>query len=182
MALPARPAALLRAITRKSVPGCNAAQRRRKHSRTCRLIRLRITELPTLPLTVIPSRGSCPSFLPIMTTKFADCSFAPARDNFKNSARFSRRAVFGNCSVPFRIIRAFGSTPCAFGWHTDRQSFPSFGAAPFEHFASARCLHTGEKTVRAFSPNVARLIGSFHRNIAPLGGLIGQVFISIIPT
>ena len=171
MTLPGRPAALLRAITRKSVPICNAARRRRKTSRTCRLIRLRITALPTLPLTVIPSRDCCPSFLPVMTTKFADWSFAPARDNFKNSARFSRRAVFGNCSVPFGVIRSFGSAPCAFGWHTDRQSFSSFGAAPFEYFAPARCLHAGEKTVRAFSPNVARLIGSFHRNIAPLGGL-----------
>ena len=182
IALPGMPAALLRAITRKSVPGCNTARRRRKNSRTCRLIRLRITELPTLPLTVIPSRACCLSFLPMMTTKFADWSFAPARDNFKNSARFSRRAVFGNCSVPFRVIRAFGSAPRALGWHADGQSFPSFGAAPSEHRAPARRLHASEKTVRAFSPDVARLIGSFHRNITPLGRFIGQVFISIIPT
>lgn len=182
MAPAGRPAAPLRAITRKSVPGGNPARRRRKNSRTCRLIRLRTTELPTLPLTVIPSRDSCRAFLALMTTKFADGSFAPARDTFRNSARFSKRAVFGNRSVPFRVIRAFGSAPRAFGWYTDGQSFPSFGAAPFEHFAPAGCLHAGEKTVRAFSPNVARLIGSFHRNIAPLGGVIGQVFISIIPT
>lgn len=70
--LPPSPAALLRAITRTSAPGRSKARRRRKNSRTCRLIRLRVTELPTLPLTVIPNRDSGPSLARLMMTKFVE--------------------------------------------------------------------------------------------------------------
>jgi len=97
----ARAPAPLRAITTKSVAGGKAARRRRKNSRTRRLMRFRTTELPTLPLTVIPSRVSSLSFGQLITTKCAVWTLTPARDSLRNSARLLRRAVFGNRSVPF---------------------------------------------------------------------------------
>jgi len=72
MLAPAKPAALFRAMTRISIPDRSAARRRRKNSRTCRLIRLRITELPTLLLTVIPNRDLDRSFALLIMMKLAD--------------------------------------------------------------------------------------------------------------
>lgn len=109
-AQPVRLAAPGRAITRKSTPAGHSARRRRKNSRIWRLTRLRVTEFPTLPLTVIPKRDSPPPFLPLMTTKDADWILLPDFDRRKNSRRLRRRADCGSRCEPadltgFRQIR-----------------------------------------------------------------------------
>jgi hypothetical protein len=90
----------VRVITRKSVTGGKLDWFRRKNSRTWRLIRLRTTELPTLPLTVMPKRLRGPSQLSLITTKFGAWNRLPVRDKFKNCGRLRRRADFGNRSLP----------------------------------------------------------------------------------
>ncbi len=62
----------------------------------------------------------------------------------------------------------------AFRRHADGQAFSSFGAAALEHLAASRRLHASQKTVRALAPDVARLIGAFHRNMAPLRRFSGK--------
>ena len=96
----APPAALLRAMTRISVAGGRSARWRRKYSRIRRLMRLRVTEFPTLPLTVTPNRFSDPLLARVMITKLAVWVLTPVRDSFRNSSRFLKRAVFGNCCEP----------------------------------------------------------------------------------
>jgi hypothetical protein len=155
------PAAPPLAMTRKSQDGVHPTRRRRKNSRTSRLIRFRVTELPTFPLTVIPNRHWPRSLGLLITTKFADGFLRPARDSFRNSGRFLRRADFGNFSLPGGNILSCLRTG-ALRRHVHRQSLPPLGAAPLEHFTPAGCIHAGEKTVGALSANIARLIGSFH--------------------
>jgi hypothetical protein len=99
-------AALLRAMTRISVAGGSSARWRRKYSRIRRLMRLRVTELPTLPLTVTPNRFSDRLLARVMITKLAVWNLAPVRDSFKNSARFLKRAVFGNRCEPVSDMRS----------------------------------------------------------------------------
>ena len=53
--------------------------------------------------------------------------------------------------------------------HRDREFFSSFSPASSEHVTPTRGRHTGKKTVSPFSSYIARLIGSFHRNVTPLG-------------
>lgn len=160
------PAAPVLAMTRKSQDGVRPERQRRKTSRTSRLIRLRVTELPTLPLTVIPNRHWPRSLGSLITTKFTDGCLRPARDSFKNSGRFLRRTDFGNFSLPR------GDIPSCLGAgalrrHVHRQSLSPLGAAPLEHFTPAGSLHADEKTVGALSSNIARLIGSLHKINTP---------------
>lgn len=108
MPLPPSAAAPLRAMTRISLCIGRSARCRRKYSRIERLMRFRVTALPTLPLTVIPKRLPCCPFAQTTTTKFADCSLTPRRERLTNSARFRRRAVFGNrCEVVSDSTRTY---------------------------------------------------------------------------
>ena len=82
MVFPSRPAALARAMIRMSLAAGSSARWRRKYSLNRRFKRLRITELPTLALTVIPNRLSDRSFILVMMTKFAGvlvCKVGPQR-------------------------------------------------------------------------------------------------------
>jgi hypothetical protein len=49
-----------------------------------------------------------------------------------------------------------------FGWNRDGEAFAPFVATAFEDGSSRSRAHPGEEAVRAFSANVAWLIGSFH--------------------
>ena len=68
-----------------------------KYSRTIRLIRLRMTALPTLRLTVSPNRGSfVPSSLRAKSRKWGETVFAPFAVTRRKSAETRSRAALPN--------------------------------------------------------------------------------------
>src|SRR5581483_6939855 len=171
------PAAPGRAMMRMSACCGSSARWRRKYSRTRRLTRFRTTAFPTLELTVTPRRFSERLLLRVRITKLAEWSLAPPRESFKNSARFLRRAVLGKRCDPLSDMRPAQSSPRALRRHGNRQALAPLGTPAFQHLAPARRFHPGEESVGPFSADVARLIGSLHKNNAPSGRLKGQVVI-----
>src|SRR5579884_3787781 len=83
------------AITTTSTAAGYRCRHRRKTSRVTRLIRLRITALPTRVLTVTPRRARGPGPGRWITTKQAVCRARPCRWTARKSARRRRRAALG---------------------------------------------------------------------------------------
>jgi len=86
---------------------------------------------------------------------------------------FSQAGRFRKFFPPFqRHPRLLGARP--FRRRGNCESFPSLRPAPLQHITPAGCLHTGEKTMRPFSSDIARLIGSLHGKFTPLGRLAAK--------
>ena len=101
------------AINTKSSPSANSGRFRRKNSRICRLTRVRTTALPTLRLTVRPSRALEHTVAKAKSRKKRPPILRPAAVTERKSVPSNRRADLGNrssrCGVapssrPFGVV------------------------------------------------------------------------------
>lgn len=124
------------AITRRSPRG-NVSGRRRKYSRTTRLIAFRLYALSIFLGTIIPillfSRGN---------QRKRKCRFA------RLLAFVARRRSKNSC---FRGMALFNRNP-----------MPAFKSSAFQNFAACGPCHFAPKPVRSGPTNSGWLIGSFH--------------------
>lgn len=122
----------------------SAAARRRRRAL------LRATALPTLRLTVKPTRNTGsfaeeqPSTSRACKTTPGAAHFRPALATRRNSERRFRRAIPGD-------------TACSGG-----QALAALGAAPGQNSAAANGRHAGTESVPALANELAWLKGAFH--------------------
>ena len=64
--------------------------------------------------------------------------------------------------LEIRMVYLAGLATRLLGWNRDGEAFAPFGATAFDDGSPRSRAHPGEEAVRAFSANVAWLIGSFH--------------------
>ena len=114
-----------------------------KNSRRYRLTLLRTTAHPVFLLAVIPSRAIWRLFSLHTTRNPRTVVLRCAEASCRNSARFRKRAVFGNVAVVSIITQKLELFCC----DSYRQAFTPFRSSAFDDQATIFCGHSYEKSV-----------------------------------
>ena len=132
-----------------------------KNSRRYRLTRLRTTAHPIFLLAVIPSLATWRLFSRHTTRNPRTAVLWGAEASWINSARFRKRAVFGNVDPVPAITQELKLFHCdSYG-----QVFTPFCPSTLDNQAAIFCRHSYQKSVGAFTWSITWLICSFHLNL-----------------
>lgn len=172
-----------RAMMTRSTPGGSKSGQVRKHSRQTRLIRLRLTAGPTLPLTTRPIRGGAVDRpAGCAATRSVKCGVTTrrpvrwARTNsmWLRSRRSCPKVRGGAASAPGALdaLDVMRRRDMGRGWpwlllvNPRHEALPALASAIRNNLAAARCGHASAKAVRARPADVVRLICTLHGELA----------------